>query len=288
MTGSDRLAVCKNPNWESSNPNEIAWPRTHDHRQSDRIDTTRACLCYLSDLDPMSTGPGSIGDGLVRCHSHGADRARNEGNIMSYPFELKEISLENIQYIKGIPFPAEMTFRQLLVTGPPGCGKTVLMEKVGGWPEEGYIDLTFKNWWRAQSLTFRPREVHLGFPFIGHREALTVFDKEWLESAEPPKLELDRIRLPPRKTHLLSTDWRARFMFEILIPSPQHILEWRIERKRRGTHPIDQSVTLEQIEKQSAVFWEIALYFHRAGMPSYVRNELQGMPKRVAEAVEYA
>ena len=68
-----------------------------------------------------------------------------------------------------------------------------------GWPEEGYVDLTLKGWWRAQSLTFRPREVHLGFPFAGHSDALTVFDREWLEAPLPLELDPHRILLPPRK-----------------------------------------------------------------------------------------
>ena len=77
-------------------------------------------------------------------------------------------------------------------------------------------------------------------------------------------------------------------MFEFLIPPPQQILEWRHGRKRRGTHPVDQSVTLEQVEKQSAVFWEVALFFHRSGLPSYLRIGLEGMPMRAVEAVENA
>ena len=45
---------------------------------------------------------------------------------------------EDLQDIKGIAFPASLKFRQLLVTGPPGCGKTRLINKIGGWPEEGF------------------------------------------------------------------------------------------------------------------------------------------------------
>lgn len=205
---------------------------------------------------------------------------------MSDFLELELIPFEDVRYFKGVSFPAGMKFRQLLVTGPPGCGKTRLINKVGGWPEEGYIDLTLNHWWRAQSLTFRPREVHLGFPFIGHHAALTVFEKEWLEAPATPKLDLRRILLPPRKRHFFSTDWRARFMFEFLIPSPQEIFERRLERRRREVHPIDEGVTLEQVERQVAVFCEAALHLHRSGMSIYVRDELEGVPKSIVDKVD--
>ncbi len=70
---------------------------------------------------------------------------------MSERVTLELVPIEELQRLKGVPFPAFMKFRQLLVTGPPGSGKTKLINKVGGWPEEGYIDLTLKNWWRART-----------------------------------------------------------------------------------------------------------------------------------------
>lgn len=202
---------------------------------------------------------------------------------MSTQPTLELVPIEELQIIKGVPFPAGMKFRQLLVTGPPGCGKTRLINKVGGWPEEGYIDLTLKYWWRAQSLTFRPREVHLGFPFIGYNQPLTVFDKEWLEASPPPRIDLPRILLPPAKAHFLAVKWRLRFIFEFLIPPAEAILEWRLERSRREAHPVDQGVTLEQVEKQAAVYREAALYFHRSGMLTYVRDEYDGIPKNIVD-----
>jgi hypothetical protein len=157
---------------------------------------------------------------------------------------------------------------------------------VGGWPEEGYIDLTFKNWWRAQSLTFRPREVNLGLPFVGHDEALTVFDKEWIEAPSPPPLDLSRIILPPKGTGLLAVKWRQRFVFEFLIPPPEAILEWRLERTRREVHPVDQGVTLDQVEKQVAVFFEVALHFHRSGLLTYVRDDYDGVPNNIVDTAQ--
>ena len=207
-------------------------------------------------------------------------------HAMSERAKLDLAPIEELQSIKGVLFPAGMKFRQLLVTGPPGCGKTRLINKVGGWPEEGYIDLTLRNWWRAQSLTLRPREVHLGFPFVGHDEALTVFDREWLDAPESPRLDLTRIILPPAQAHFLSAKWRQRFIFEFQVPPPEAILKWRLERSRQETHPVDRGVTLEQIEKQVAVYREAAQHFHRSGMLTYVRDEYEGVPKAIVDPQE--
>jgi hypothetical protein len=81
--------------------------------------------------------------------------------------ELSTESIESLQKFKGIDFPGDIRFRQILVTGPPGAGKSTLIRRLGGWSEEGYLDLAQKHWWRSEILSVRPREIHLGIPFCG-------------------------------------------------------------------------------------------------------------------------
>lgn len=54
--------------------------------------------------------------------------------------------IESLQHFRGIDFPADLRFGQILVTGPPGAGKSTLIVRLGGWSEEGYLDLGRKHW----------------------------------------------------------------------------------------------------------------------------------------------
>ncbi len=193
------------------------------------------------------------------------------------------VPIKDVQMIRGIAMPIGLEYLQLVVTGPPGAGKSYYINQIRGWPNEGYIDLTRKGWWRDQTLTFRPREVHLGMPFVGHPEPLTVFDKEWLECSPPPALELARVKIPPAGDSLFATNWRHRYIFEFLIPAPEVIYNRRKARQNQGYFPVDTDLSEEMVAQQVLAYQEMALYMHRAGMNVYIRKGLEGGPLRIAE-----
>ena len=64
---------------------------------------------------------------------------------MADPFRKKLVPITELQNVRGVDLPIGLTFVQLVVTGPPGSGKTFYVNKIHGWPNEGYLDLTRKG-----------------------------------------------------------------------------------------------------------------------------------------------
>lgn len=197
---------------------------------------------------------------------------------------LPELDVEPVAQLRrfrDVQVARPVRFNQLIVTGPPGAGKSTFIKRVGGWPEEGYIDVTRNGWWRAQALAVRPREVHLGLPFAGHKWGLALFEPNWLDAWDRLTLEPERIRLPGEKRFPLAVNWRKRFVFEFLLPDPEVIETHRRERAQEGTHPVDRHIDIDQIRAQVGCFGRVALHLHIHGIQVYVREQVADPPLRI-------
>ncbi len=202
---------------------------------------------------------------------------------MADPFRKKLVPITELQNVRGVDLPIGLTFVQLVVTGPPGAGKTYYVNKIHGWPNEGYLDLTRRGWWKDKSLTYRPREVHLGLPFEGVPQALAVFDPQWLEAEKPLKLQLERFQIPPDGSRFLQTNWRQRYIFEFLLPKAEIIFAQRQARQSEGYFPVDEELSLDIVRRQLAIYQEVVLYMHRVKMQVYVREALDQPPMCIVE-----
>lgn len=200
--------------------------------------------------------------------------------LITVPPGLHLVPVAQTRTIRDVPVERRVRFNQIIVTGPPGSGKSTFIRRLGGWPEEGYIDLTQNGWWRGRGLAVRPREVHLGLPFTGQKAGVALFEPVWRDAWNTLKLDLDRIQLPGEKRFLLAVNWRKRFVFEFLLPAPEVIEADRRARAQAGTHPVDKHIDLEQIRIQIRLLSQVAAHFHVHGMKVYLRERVADRPLR--------
>ena len=186
-------------------------------------------------------------------------------------------------YHNGVLLPAGVRPGQLILTGPPGSGKTTILRKLGGWPEEGYLDISVRGWWQSSMLAHRPRELHLGLPFVGFEKGTPVYDAESLDDLEYLELDLFRIPLPPPDVSFLARNFRSKLVFEFLLPSTETLYQRRLERAKQGTHHVDAALTLRDVEAERGFYSTVALFFHQSGMNVYLREEVGGPPKRIRD-----
>jgi hypothetical protein len=72
-------------------------------------------------------------------------------------------------------------------------------------------------------------------------------------------------------------------MFDFqLLPAAQ-IYAIRKARAGAGTHPVDKRLTLDEVRLQIAAYEALALHFHQCGMPVFIRESFEGMPRLIAE-----
>jgi hypothetical protein len=177
-----------------------------------------------------------------------------------------------LQDRNGVVFPAKMKFRSWIVCGPPGSGKSYLIDKIGGWPGEVGIDITMKKWWAVEPLTHRPREIHFALPFKGSSERYAVYDEKWSATKKRPGLDIDRIRLPGKKKFILAPDWRARFVFDFILPPPAWLFRVRRDRLHSDdARLVDLNLTPELVAWQVEIHWRLARFLHQSGMQVMVR-----------------
>ena len=176
------------------------------------------------------------------------------------------------QIQNGIEFPAKMKYNSWIVVGPPGSGKSHMIETIRGWPGEVCIDITMKHWWSVEPLAHRPREVHFSLPFKGTDERYAVYDEKWIDLKSFPELDVSRIKIPKKKKFILAPNWRSRYVFDFILPPPEWLLRTRQRRNTLGdAREVDKGLTIDLVRWQVNAHWHLARYFYQSGLQVMLR-----------------
>ena len=174
--------------------------------------------------------------------------------------------------VGNIWIPEAMKVRSWVVTGTPGAGKSYLLKQIGALPGEICIDIAMKKWWKIQALAQRPREVHFALPFKGYENSYPLYDDTWTQAEDLPKVDLERILIPIKKRFILAPDWRARFVFDFILPPPAWIYNTRRKRFAEGDIKlVDVGITKRLVRWQARTLWRVASHFDASGLQVMVR-----------------
>ena len=181
-----------------------------------------------------------------------------------------------IAELNGIPYPAKMKIGSWLVVGPPGSGKSRLIETIKGYPGEVGIDISEEKWWSVEPLSHRPREVHFAMPFVGYENTASVYDEQWKTVESYPELDVKRIQIPTKKKFILAPNWLARFVFDFILPPPTWLCKSRELRLAEEVaaeeiHLIDRELNQAWITWQVHTHWKLAWHFHTCGLQVMLR-----------------
>ncbi|WP_262696200.1 metallophosphoesterase [Kordiimonas aquimaris] len=135
------------------------------------------------------------------------------------------------------------------------------------------------------TLTFRPREVHIGVPLFECKESLTVFDKDWLANFRSLEMDWSRVQIPPNHAGFTAKNLRQKFVFEFVIPPPEKALFWRQKRAQSGLFPFEKHLDLDIVKAQSKAYLQIAQHLHTQGVPVHVRDGYNSPPKQFSTPV---
>ena len=99
-----------------------------------------------------------------------------------------------------------------------------------------------------------------------------MYDETWKGRKEFPEVDFDRIKIPHKKKFVLAPNWRARFVFDFILPPPSWLFKARQQRLASDdVRLVDMGLTPEWVVWQVQTYWTVARFFHQAGLQVMLR-----------------